>query len=390
MTIIQGVSNKKEVKTFLLVFAFIHVGILAYYFAWPVWDTQYNRIVSTGQTAYNVYSFIWWFIFVFIIFNIILVSLLFAVLADSKQKSRADLHFIFTIITLVINSLFVVLCVIYYFFFINKSYTGNLPFNDPRWCCYYFTSNADQCYNNAPCPFTPDLMPNYEFILHWIFAGVFTAITLLHLGINRLFVMARIVREKGTQSEGKTLGISVAIIYTGLYAYWAAFPLWNTVYIYGYPLLAIPPSPGPFYSSRYSYQWWFVWMLASNIAPPLLFLIAANFRKSTLASSAFYWLNVLVVIASTASLLCFVYVWIFDCNYGWSSNSICNDYRYCCEQFANAPSICPNTTPCPPGNVRLYPNPDFIQHLIFALIFTLLASVMSWIYYRMRKYKVIT
>jgi len=387
---IPGISNKTEVRTFLLIFAYIHVILLAFYFAWPVWDTQFTQLASTGRVAYNAYTFVWWFIFVFIVFNIILIHLLFSVLTDPSHKSRADVHFIFTILTLVVNVVFLALCVVIYFFFRNKSYTGKLPFNDPRWCCYYYPGNADQCYNTAPCPVLPDLMTNNEFILHWIFSGVFFLIALLHLGVNRLLRTSGIVpKTPPSREEGQLLGVAVSIIYIALYAYWAAFPLWDTIFINGFPLLGIPPSPGPFYTTRNGYQWWFLWFLVSNLAPPMLFFIAINFRRSNLASNALFWLTLLVSIVTFASLAVFIGVWIFDCNYSWSSDSICNDYRYCCELFSTASATCPNVTPCPPGNITLYPNPDFIQHIIFGFIFLLAGTVETWLVYRLRKYKII-
>lgn len=384
---IRGISGKVEVRIFLLIFAFIHIVLLIGYIAWPVWDTQYKSQGRSGIEAYNPYTFVWWFIFVFIIFNGILGYLLFSVLTEPKQKTRADVHFIFAVLTLVVNMAFLALCTVIYFFFINKSYTGNLPFNDGRWCCYYFGTNPEQCYNDAPCPFLPILQTPYVFILHWIFSGVFFLVALLHLGVNRLLRRSGVVPvEPPSKQEGTLFAIVISFIYLGLFVYWAAFPLWNTIFVFGYPLRGVSDL---FYSTRYGYQWWFLFFLSFNLAPPMLLFFAINFRKSYLAGNAFFWLTVLVSITTFASLVVFLGVWIFDCNYSWSADSICNDYRYCCQFFSSARAICPNVTPCNGVSVTLYPNPDFIQHIIFSFIFLLAATVENWLVYRLRKYKII-
>lgn len=379
-----------EVRTYVLIFAFIHVILLAGYIAFPVWDTQFSNLNFTGNTTYNAYTWVWWFLFVFIVFNLILVMLLFVVVAETNHKPPGDLHFIVTILTVIVNLVFLVLCVIIYFFFRNNVYSGNLPFNDPLWCCVYYLSNPDQCPNTLPCVASVQLDTPYVFILHWIFSGVFFLMAILHVGINKLLRNAKVIPSISTNaSAGRLMGVVISLIYLLLFVYWAAFPLWDTIFIDGFPLFGIPPGPGPFYSTRYSYQWWFLWMLTLNFMPPYLFFIAAIRRKSYLASSAYFWLSFLVQLITFVAVIVFICVWIFSCNYWFSGDSICNSPLYCCQHFADAPGICPNVTPCIAGNVTLYPNPDFIQHIIFGFIFLLAGIVELWMYYRLRKYRTI-
>lgn len=386
-------SNQKQSRDFAFVFVIVHIALVAAFCAWPVWDTQYINLASSGVAAYNPYTWIWWFVFLFVLFNFVLGILLMAVIVDTKYKPPGDMHFIFALITLILNVIVVVLCTIIYFFFINKNYTGVYPFNDPKWCCYYYFSVPQQCYNTVPCPVLPTLTTPYVFVLYWVFSGVFTVVAILHLGINRLLRWTGVIpKGEGTPSQGRMLGTGLSVVFAALFAYWVAFPLWNTVYVNGYPLFAIPPSPGPYVSFLYTYQWWFLWLMTTNLAPPVLFFLAAIHRQSAVLSSAYFWLTLLVSITSFICLCVFLGVWLFDCNnmlFIPSAGSYCNDYRYCCEHFSSAANVCPNTTPCVGGSITLYPNPDFIQHIIFAAIFMFGTTIKLWIYYRLRKYQTI-
>lgn len=369
---IREISEKKQVKFFLVIFSFVNIIVLAIYAAIPAWDTIWFRQTYSGGTYIFTFTFLWWIFFVAFIFNFLVVIALFAVIADSSQKTRGDLHFIVTFASLIMNVLFVVVCTIFYFFYTNTSYSGAIPTNDPRWCCLYYTINGGLCPNNSPCTVPVNLTPDPIFILQWIFSGVFCVLSIFHIGINRLLRSAKILtRRLKSIEEAKFLGVGICWLYLAVLAFWVAFPLWLTI-IYDY----------------YDYQWWFLWFLTFNLAPPVLMLISMNFRRSVLLQNAFFWLTVLVVIVSGVTLLVFIGIWGFDCNNNFllnSDTSICNDYQYCCQHFDTARRQCINVTPCQ-YTLNLSANPEFVQHMIFAFLFTLFGSVLLWINYRLRAY----
>jgi hypothetical protein len=205
------------------------------------------------------------------------------------------------------------------------------------------------------------------------------------------------VRKVSPPSNNKTSswqkwGACVSYVYFGLFVYWVSFPLWDTIFIYGFPLMGIPPGPGAFYSARYGYQWWFLFFMTWNMLPPLTYFVAAINNKSALLGWVFFAVILIVNIATVVSLLVFVGVWIFQCNNSlWmnSEGSICNSYQYCCNHFGSATNVCANTTPCP-YFLDLFPNYEFIQHMIFGLVFFLCSTVMLWVWYRLAKNGVIS
>lgn len=385
--------NRDAVKTAVLIFGFVHVTLFALYFATAVWDTQWNKLVSTGMISYNSYSFVYWILFVYFVMNIILFILLFVFLADSRNKPVIDIHFIWSWITLFFNMVMIVLFLIYYLFVNNTNFSAYLPFNDPFYCCYYWSSNPTQCYNTAPCTgYTNPLKSNNEFVLHWISTGVFFGFAVLHLIANRMLRNSGVVsRQIPKKASWRKWGVFVSYIYMGLFTYWAAWPLWDTIFIFGFPLLGIPPGPGPFYSNRYGYQWWFLFFMIGNLLPPLFFFVAANNKRSVIMGWLYLAIILLVAITNFVSLCVFVGVWLFDCNNQFwfnSEGSICNSYQYCCSQFGGASNTCPNTTPCP-YSITLYANHEFIQHMIFGLVFLIASTIVLWMWYRLTYNKVI-
>lgn len=369
-----------------VVFALVHVLFLAFYSAFVLWDLPYVNWSITGQLMSNAYSWVWWCIFIFFGFNFLIIVVLLATLLTTKYRALADLHLMLTFTTTLINVVMVVLCVIIYFFFINKNYSFYLPFNDPKWCCGYFFDNPGQCSQTVPCPLPFSLTTPYVFVLHWIFSGVFVALSIFHLGINSLLRWTGVVPEQGDKNHGKVLGIGLSLVYMGLFAYWASWPLWNTVFVKGYPLLAIAPSPGAYFSALYGYQWWFLFFMSFSCLPPILFLILILNRKSIIISSFVFWIIFLIAVVQFACIIVFLFIWIFDCNNMFSQASICNDYRYCCRFFVYGTATCPNVTPC---DAALNPNPDFIPHLVMSFVFSLASTLLLWAYYRLREYNTI-
>jgi hypothetical protein len=187
--------------------------------------------------------------------------------------------------------------------------------------------------------------------------------------------------------EGRVMGMVLSWLFLLVLAYWAAGPLHDTPYIYGYPTIGIPPGPNQFVSTLYGWQWAFVWLLISNYAPPIIFLLAMNLPKHPLVTFTHFWASIIsgiMTIVSFATLLVTIFV---DCNWSYSNGSICSDPLWCCIYFASAPNLCPNVAPCP-GTINLYPNSSFVQHVVFGAVFIITGTVEIYLNYRMVVYGV--
>jgi hypothetical protein len=370
---IREISEKEQVKYGLQIFSFLNIIICAIYACIPIWDLQWYRQTFSGSTIYFPWGTLWWVISISFLLNYMLIITLFAVIADSKQKTRADIHFIITYAALLGNVLSVVICTLWYFFYSNKSYSGTQPSNDPLWCCLYYMINAGICPNNSPCAITPTLENNPSFILLWIFSGVFFIVNILHIVFNRMLRSSKIITQKlKSIDEPKYLAMIVSWVHLALFIYWAALPLWDTI-------------------SRqlYTYQWVFLYFLCFNIIPPLLFLFSLNFRESPSINNTFIGLTGIVSFIDAICLCVFIYIWGFSCNNNFlftSDQSICNDYRYCCQHFDTSPQQCLNVTPCP-YTLNLSINPEFVQHMIFSFVFGVFGVVLIWINFRLKAYK---
>jgi len=350
-------TNVEQVSGALIIFGWIHVILFAIYCAIVLWDTQFSTLNFAGLNVFYAYTLIWWMLCFVASFNLLLIGFFFTMVAKTTSPNY---HIMFTYISFIVNLLYLAICVVYYFFFINKAYTGDQPFNDGKWCCYYFLDNPNYCYNNAPCSVLPNLTTPDIFIWHWAFSGVFVVMSVLHIGANEIARIVKIVRK-----ESRYTGIIVAWIYIIVYAYWAAFPLWDTQF-----------------KVLYSYQWWFVMFLIFNIFPPTLYLLYSNFKKSLLLENIFFWIGgIITSFVTFVSLAVFIGVWIFDCNWSSDGDSICDSYQYCCQYLT---AWCPNNMPCPyPTNLQL--TSEYAQMMIFSFVFIILTTVLIWTHYRVKR-----
>lgn len=345
-------------------------------------DLIYYYPVANGTSANILFSLAWWCLLIFIIINFLQPLSLIAI----DSASSFDFHFIFSTTCTVLNFIAFVLCILCYFFYMNTSYSGGFPFNDPKWCCMYFAQNPNLCPNTNFCTSAPmSLYPNDQFVVIWVFSGIFFFNSLAHLAVHKL--IAKDV-PPGTEKEGLRLAYVFIVVSLCIFAYWAAFPLLDTQFIYGYPTMGVPPGPGDFQSYRYSYwQWWFVWLLITNFGPPLILISALAGSRSIYWSFAHFWGNIFTGIITSACFFVFLGILIGDCNYSWSGGSICNSDLWCCWFFPGSYDICGNVTPCP-SNPSLYPNPQFIQHLVISLILAFIAYANLWLNERLTRYKV--
>jgi len=382
--------NAMAVKVFVVLFSALCFLGVVFWVMFPLLNTIYIRPDGNGSMLDFRFRISWYVMFLFV-FNIIPPVLALFILLNPKNTTRTDLYFVFTIGVIILNAVLFAACFFYWFVYANNDYSGKEPFNDYRWCCVYYALHPELCANSVACNpavVPADLRVNAEFVAHWIFVGVYLIFSLGHWAVNRLLRLTGIVRQKQvTYDQAVGLAVFVLFVNFGLFLYWVAVPLLNTVYILGYPLIAIPPGPGDFKSTLYGYQWWMLWLLILNIIPIILFLIALLARKNAFTPWLHYWVTFIVLLTTLIAAVSLGMIWIFDCNYFYTGGSICNDYRWCCEFFASAPDICPNVAPCP-TSPNLSANGEFIQHFIFAIVFLFFGGVHIWLNWRMKKYGV--
>lgn len=375
-------GKDETIRIISIVFSFFHLLTFGIFLSISVIDLIYYFTVSTGYSAFILYSVAWWCILIFVIINYILPM----ALLTATSSTGAEFHFVFSNVTVVLNFIAFVLCIVCYLLFINTSFSGGFPFNDPKWCCVYYLDHPELCPNTDFCPGDPvTLYANAQFIIIWIFTGVFFILGLIHLAINQLIQKSGMIPPP-TREEAINMGLIVSFAYLAIFAYWAAFPLLDTIFINGYPTLGVPPGPGEFVSLRYNYwQWWFVFFLITNIGPPMIYIASISMKPSLLTTSTHFWGSLFTGIFASASFFVFLGILIFDCNYSWSGGSICNSHLWCCNYFSSYWEICGNVTPC---TVNLYPSSEFIQHLVISLVMAFFAYLMIWLNERMVRYGV--
>jgi len=389
---VQYENNIDAVRAFAIIAASLSLLISILWATFPLLNTLYVWTNSVGAIVDTKYHISWVMIFILSL-NVLLPYLLFFVVVDPTQQARSDTYFIVSVLMIFLNTLVVIGFLGYWMVWINVSWSGAEPFNDYSWCCYYADQHPELCPNTPFFPCDPpvnftDLRPNGEFVTHWIFAGVFWLASLGHFLLHRLLhVEGLVTRNVSSKREGVLLALFFTFLNLALFLYWAAVPLLNTLYIHGYPLFAIPPSPGPFVSTLYQWGWWFIWGLTLNVLPLALFMLGLADRKTFFIPTLHYWVAIIVIVGSLIVTLALGIIWLSNCNYSWSAGSICNSYEYCSRFFADAPEICPNVTPFNPEPV-LRPNAEFIQHLIFSVVFWIFSGTQIWLNLRMKHYGV--
>jgi hypothetical protein len=210
---------------------------------------------------------------------------------------------------------------------------------------------------------------------------------LLGTGISPSMDKSAVASGQQTSTRHYVGGVVFVMANMLLCFYFVAFPLNNMLFTCGYTQPGTPPSPGPWNCSRYTWQWWTVWLLTLNLLLPYL-LSAALLNNTVPEYSRFlYWISWFMIWFNIAVLAMLLVQWLFFCNSGSSYyNSACNDIRWCCVYYAASPTAstwCPNTTPCIPnfGSGNLQRSDEFFQAVLFAGFWTLLA----WAHRRLTK-----
>lgn len=388
-------KDVRRLRAVILLWCIATLCVFTYVVASPVTDLVYQYPRADGTSVDVTYGPGYYPVTAFIVINYLLLVVAFSVVSDPESPARVDMHQLAVYAAMIGNALVFVVFAVYYFFWINSLFGGYLPFNDFRWPCVYYAEQPDFAPNTAPC-LAPNaglsshnLTPNHSFRMLWVFSVVFFAFTTVHRVFNLSLRRTGAVTRPGEKpEEGEILAFLVNATNLGFFVYWVAWPLLDTIHAHNYPTLGIPPGPGAFQNTRYNYPWVALAILALNIVPPLLFQVALTIRKTQFWHVFHFWITLVISIISFVVFLALVW-WLIPlvgyCNFFNSAGSICNDYRWCCNHFADAPDWCSNVTPCIPS-VTLLPNGEYVRHIVMALVFIVYNAVSIWLNYRMRKY----
>lgn len=367
-------DDATKIRNLVILASSVHLLAISIFFAFPILDLLYP-----GD------SFIWYILLVYIIANYIYPIIALSTVVEHKSPVRMDLYSVTTTAMIVINCVFFATCGVLYFLYTNTSFSGASPLNDERaWCCHYYLDHPEFCSNTISCLPNPEMSSNATL---WILSAVLVIVTFVHVFFTRLLRISGAVASPSEKnsSEGKLLLIAVSLVYVGIFTYWCAFPLLDTLYMYEYPTLGIPPGPGKFISTLYTWQWFFIWILICNYLPPVISMFTLMMEKSHLLTAFHFWSILLIGILSGICFLTFLGILVGDCNWFYSGESICKSYRWCCSHFAVAYELCGNVTPC---DGDLLPNAEFVAHIVCSGVFSMFAFIMIWLNYRMIKYEV--
>lgn len=384
-------------RAFVLLFSLLSLIVLTYFVSFPMANLIYVYPRAAGDSVDNRSGFGRIPVTIFFVVNYLVLLLAVSVVADPNSPARVDLHQLATTVALIGNLIVFFICFGYYFFWINSIFAGSLPFNDDRWACVYYGDKPSYSPTTLPCV-TPNnglaghqLSPNVAFKVLWIFSVVFGFFAM----VQRVFNMTlrrtgAVVPPSEAKEEGEILGFVVNGLYLGIVTYWCSTALLNTIHTHGFPTLGIPPGPGTFQSVQYNGPYTALALLCLNIIPPLVFCVALAIRTTQFWHMIHLWTTIVVGIVTTIVLFYLIVLLIpvlGYCNSFNSAGSICNDYQWCCNHFADAPEWCNNVTPCP-SDPFLVPNGEYVAHLIYGLSFVALTAVELWLNYRMQRYGV--
>lgn len=175
---------------------------------------------------------------------------------------------------------------------------------------------------------------------------------------------------------GGTLFIMASMLFCW---YWVAFPLSDMYFVDGYTRIGTPPAPNNWKSSRYSWEWWHIWLLGLNMLLPYLLASAMLNNELPEWSRIHYFCARILLLVNTWAFVGLSVQWLFLCNNSlvpWAT--ACNDKRWCGVYFASSVSAaewCPNTTPFFPDVTgdQLSRSGEFFQAWLFSLLFILWA-----------------
>jgi len=163
----------------------------------------------------------------------------------------------------------------------------------------------------------------------------------------------------------------------GLCWSYIAFIMINANITYDYTQMRLPPSPGPFYSSRYGYQWGMYYLLVFNLVVPLTLgagLSEPQYRSRLLMHKAF---AIVLIFANVLVFSSLGGIWLFYCNNWYSFGSICDDPANCCNNYVSSwgANFCPVTAGCTyvTGNSQVMRWTPFFLAFLWSVFFGLYA-----------------
>lgn len=170
--------------------------------------------------------------------------------------------------------------------------------------------------------------------------------------------------------------ILLMTFYVGIY--WLNFNM-----IHGYPAIAVPPSPGPFVSQRYTFMYFCVYLLGINFIPPIALMIAGNIPTKISGIFFHQMTTILAFIINIFSGLSLLLLYWWFCNGAGATMSVlANDVSWCCIQkhYAENPVICPiSMSGCIAGSImtkaELTAAFGYVLSMVVALVFFVLSVV---------------
>ncbi len=155
--------------------------------------------------------------------------------------------------------------------------------------------------------------------------------------------------RKINEQETRITGMIVALVGMILWVIFVSGFLINVNFTNGYPSMRMPPSPGPFKTSRYGFNWVLCYMLYFNILSPFALLSAVSEFMYISRLTLHKMVTGLLLAANIFCFFGFLFIGIFYCNNTLSlSSSVCNSPLICCVfGFSNLP-WCPTPSICTP------------------------------------------
>lgn len=172
------------------------------------------------------------------------------------------------------------------------------------------------------------------------------------------------------------------LLSAGVFFYWSGIVLLNTTWYTGYTRCT------QYVSSRYSFEWWVVWLLTLNAIPILLFALSLANNTVEEINRLHKWFSTMFIVVNGLVFILLAILWGVFCNSSITGGAACNDYRWCCVNF---PSVwCPNAVPCNPAVVgsELSRNAEMTQHFIFSVVFGFIALFFVKINNDLREFKI--
>lgn len=344
-------SNAYSLRAFAIVVAWLTAAIFFYWISFPVLNSRMANEGPKGiPVGYYGNTITWWLIFLMIPFGLLPIILMWSILVPQSML-RADFHLLFTIL---VGFVLVIVCAIGYLvialFYCNSTIsTTSIPCNDARFCCVY-TDSVNDCPQPAvPCsPLVSvgELDVSWEWKQHGYFSLAFFLIAIvLHWPLNANLRDSGYANVIGTREAGVFAGLLLLLMIAPV-IWLVGFIFPNLQFIHGYPLFAIPVSPGPFVSYLYGFQWWMTFSPIFNTVVLVLLAMTLLYTTTTMFSRIHMGVATATVILNIALLVYYgIVIFLFTNNAVFnSSGSVSNDPQFCCNFFGDP--NCPNVGPC--------------------------------------------